>query len=198
MWPLGLLYLIFFFYSNGRLAATLYDKRDEFNFAIITSTFYLVIYHCQLLMACISLNWFDTQEHVLRMRNFQSVDNNWPENRWCRVIKLFISSRLKSSIFKFYGRYNDLVCNYKLSMVHMLNTNFIPFLRLSLLYWLLTTNKPIYRILTNGARWMWPVSRRCLLLHDNWSYVRILSGVHVALQSILYLLFGLWLRLIHC
>jgi hypothetical protein len=28
-------------------------------------------------------------------------------------------SRLKSSVYKFYGRYNDLVYDYKLSLAHM-------------------------------------------------------------------------------
>jgi hypothetical protein len=32
--------------------------------------------------------------------------------------------RLKSSFRKFYGRYSDLVCDYKLSLAHMLNDLF--------------------------------------------------------------------------
>jgi hypothetical protein len=31
-----------------------------------TFLFYVVIYHCHLLMVCISPSWFDTQEHVLK------------------------------------------------------------------------------------------------------------------------------------
>jgi hypothetical protein len=33
-------------------------------------------------------------------------------------------SRLKSSFRKFYGRYNDLVCDYKLPLAHMLDDLF--------------------------------------------------------------------------
>jgi hypothetical protein len=33
-------------------------------------------------------------------------------------------SRLKSSFRKFYGRYNDLVCDYKLGLAHMLDDLF--------------------------------------------------------------------------
>jgi hypothetical protein len=33
-------------------------------------------------------------------------------------------SRLKSSFRKFYGHYNDFVCDYKLSLAHMLNDLF--------------------------------------------------------------------------
>jgi hypothetical protein len=32
-------------------------------------------------------------------------------------------SHLKSSFRKFYGRYNDLVCDYKLSLAHMVTSN---------------------------------------------------------------------------
>ena len=35
-----------------------------------------------------------------------------------------LESRLKSSFRKFYGRYSDLVCDYKLSLAHMLNDLF--------------------------------------------------------------------------
>jgi hypothetical protein len=34
-------------------------------------------------------------------------------------------SRLKSSFRKFLSRYNDLVCDYKLSLAHMLNDFFL-------------------------------------------------------------------------
>jgi hypothetical protein len=33
-------------------------------------------------------------------------------------------SRLKSSFRKFYHRYNDLVCDYKLPLAHMINDLF--------------------------------------------------------------------------
>jgi hypothetical protein len=36
-------------------------------------------------------------------------------------------SRLKSSFRKFYGRFNDLVRNYKLLLAHMLNDLFYTF-----------------------------------------------------------------------
>jgi hypothetical protein len=37
------------------------------------------------------------------------------------MLQGYNESRLKSSFRKFYGRYNDLVCDYKLSLAHMLN-----------------------------------------------------------------------------
>jgi hypothetical protein len=39
--------------------------------------------------------------------------------------------RLKSSFRKFYGRYNDLVWDYKLSLAHMLNDLFHTIVKLS-------------------------------------------------------------------
>jgi hypothetical protein len=37
------------------------------------------------------------------------------------MLQGYNESRLKSSFRKFYGRYNGLVCDYKLSLAHMLN-----------------------------------------------------------------------------
>jgi hypothetical protein len=42
----------------------------------------------------------------------------------------FLQSRLMSAFLKFYGRYNDLIHNYKLSLSHMLSDIFfIPIVR---------------------------------------------------------------------
>jgi hypothetical protein len=46
------------------------QKRDAFDFSIVNFPFYEVIYHFHLLMVFTSASWFDTQEHVLRMRTF--------------------------------------------------------------------------------------------------------------------------------
>jgi hypothetical protein len=40
------------------------------------------------------------------------------------ILQGYNKSRLKSSFRKYYGRYNDLVCDYKLSLAHMLNDLF--------------------------------------------------------------------------
>ena len=40
------------------------------------------------------------------------------------ILQGYNESRLKSSFRKFYGRYNDLVCGYNLSLAHMLNDLF--------------------------------------------------------------------------
>jgi hypothetical protein len=40
------------------------------------------------------------------------------------MLQSYNESRLKSQFCKFYGRYNDLVCNYKLPLTHMLDDLF--------------------------------------------------------------------------
>jgi hypothetical protein len=40
------------------------------------------------------------------------------------MLQGYNESRLKSSFRKFYGRYNGLVCDYKLSLAHLLNDLF--------------------------------------------------------------------------
>jgi hypothetical protein len=68
--------------SNGRLTTSLYDKRDDFHLQSSTFLFYVVTYHLHLLMVCISPSWFDTQEHVLRMRTFQN-EADYLQISWC-------------------------------------------------------------------------------------------------------------------
>ena len=40
------------------------------------------------------------------------------------MLQGYNESRLKSSFRQFYGRYNDFVCGYNLSLAHMLNNLF--------------------------------------------------------------------------
>jgi hypothetical protein len=59
------------------------------------------------------------------------------------MLQSYNESRLKSSFRKLYGRYNDLVCDHKLSLVHMLNDLLhILFVRLSFSYWLCPREDP--------------------------------------------------------
>ena len=72
-------------------------------------------------MVCTSPSQFDTQEHDLRMRTFQKRGKLLTKKL---MLQGYNESRLKSSFCKFYGRYNDLVCDYKLSLTYMLNDLF--------------------------------------------------------------------------
>jgi hypothetical protein len=113
-----------------------------------------------------------------------------------KLLQGYNQSRLKSSFHKFYGRYNDLVCDYKLSLGHMLNDLFhFPF-RLSFPY--LTTGNLVYLISTKGPRQVWPVRRGCLLLHGNWSYLHIYRGSVLPYTRFCICLLDVWLPFTYC
>ena len=97
------------------------DKRDDFDFAIVNFPILCSIiplspaygvYISQLIRyarACFACEDFSKRCKLLTNKlMFQGYNE----------------SRLKSSFRKFYGRYNDLVCDYKLSLAHMLNDLF--------------------------------------------------------------------------
>jgi hypothetical protein len=89
------------------------------------------------------------------------------------MLQGYNESRWKSSLRKFYGRYNDLVCDYKFSLAHMLDDFFHTICQTVIPVLDLTTSNTVYLISTGGARWVWPVIRGCLLLRGTWSYLRI-------------------------
>ena len=107
--------------SNGRLTTSLYDKRDDFDFAIVNFPFLCSniplspaygVYISQLIRyarACFAYEDFSKRGKLLTKK---------------LMLQGYNESRLKSSFRKFYGRYNDLVCDYKLSLAHMLNDLF--------------------------------------------------------------------------
>jgi hypothetical protein len=109
------------FDSNGRLTTSLYDKRNDFDFAIVNFPFLCSniplspacgVYISQLIRysrACFAYEDFSKRGKLLTKKLMLQGSNE---------------SRLKSSFRKFYGRYNDLVCDYKLSLAHMLNDLF--------------------------------------------------------------------------
>jgi hypothetical protein len=121
--------------SNGRLSTTLFDKRDNFDFAIV-STFlsYVVIYHFHLLMVCKSPSWFDTQLRAcLRMRTFQSGTNYRQKSWFCRVImNLVWGHHFANSTVAIMTLFT--ITNYHWPICWMIC--FIPFVRLSFPYWL--------------------------------------------------------------
>jgi hypothetical protein len=62
-------------------------------------------------MVCMSPSWFDTQKQDFSKRG-RLLTNKL-------MLQGYNESRLKSSFRKFYGRYNGLVCDYKLSLAYM-------------------------------------------------------------------------------
>ena len=100
---------------------TLFDKRDDFNFAIVNFPFLCSniplspaygVYISQLIRyarACFEYEDFSKRGRLLTNK---------------LMLQGYNESRLKSSYRKFYGRYNDLVCDYKLPLAHMLDDLF--------------------------------------------------------------------------
>jgi hypothetical protein len=101
----------------------LYDKRDDFNFAIVDFRKYVATSHYHLHMAYIhvSLNGFDIQGRALHTISCWVEVDYWHTN-WCSGISTV--SFDASAFHKFYGRYSDLIYNFKLSMSHMLSDIF--------------------------------------------------------------------------
>ena len=104
--------------SNDRLTTTLYDKRDDFDFTIVNFPFLCSniplspaygVYISQLILyaraCCAYENFFKRGQQLTKKLMLQGYNE----------------CRLKSSFRKFYGRYNDLVYDYKLSPSVMLN-----------------------------------------------------------------------------
>jgi hypothetical protein len=107
--------------SNGKLTTSLYDKRDDFDFAIVNFPF---------LSSNIPLSpaYSVYISHLIRYARAYFAYEDFSNRGKLLTKKLMLQghneSRLKSSFRKFYGRYNDLVCDYKLSLAHMLNDLF--------------------------------------------------------------------------
>jgi hypothetical protein len=104
--------------SNGRLTTSIYDKRDDFDFAIVNIPFLCSniplspaygLYVSQLIRyakACFAYEDFSKRGRLLTNK---------------LMLQSYNESRLKSSFRKFYGRYNDLACYYKLPLAHTLD-----------------------------------------------------------------------------
>jgi hypothetical protein len=97
--PQGVLHLlrIEIGHYNSKITTQLYDKRDDFNFSIVNFP-----YLCSNII-----------RGSLLTKTFMSQG--------------FQLSRLQAAFRKFYGRYNDLICSYSLSLGHVLsNVNVKP------------------------------------------------------------------------
>jgi hypothetical protein len=132
--------------SNDRLTTTLYDKSNDFYFAVVNFPLLIYlfpaydVYISQLIQytrACFAHEAFSKRGKLL-----------------IKVLMLegYNESRLKSSFRKFYGRYNDLVCDYKLpvSLAYMLNDLFHTLCQTVVSILALTTCNPVILISTKA------------------------------------------------
>jgi hypothetical protein len=106
--------------ANDKLMTQLYDERNDFNFSInfpdlcsnISSSFEYGIYILQLIRYSRACSAYD---HFLIL---DSLSTNKLMSQG------FLKSRLQAAFRNFYGRYNDLVCQYSLPLGQMLSIAF--------------------------------------------------------------------------
>jgi hypothetical protein len=103
--------------SNGRLTTSLYDKRDDFDFAIVNFPFL-----CSGIPLSPAYGMYISQLIRYARACFAYEDISIRGKLLTKKLMLqgYNESRLKSSFRKFYGRYNDLVCDRRLSLAHVL------------------------------------------------------------------------------
>jgi hypothetical protein len=99
----------------------IYDKRDDFDFAIVNFPFL-----CSKVQLSPAYGVYVSQ--LIRYARACSAYEDFSERLRLLTNTLMLQgynkSRLKSSFRKFYGRYNDLVCDNKSSLAHMLDDLF--------------------------------------------------------------------------
>jgi hypothetical protein len=109
--------------ADGKLTTQLYDKWDDFSFTIVNFPYTCIcsnitlspsygVYVAQLIRyarACSTYHQFLNRSRLLTDK---------------LMLQGFLQSRLMSAFRKFYGLYNDLIYNYKLSLSHILSDIF--------------------------------------------------------------------------
>jgi hypothetical protein len=114
--------------SNGRLTTTLYDERDDFNFVIVNFPF--LYSNIPLSPTC------DMHDSICKkMFYVWQICKARPTKSWCYrdITNLVYSNHFANSLVAIY---NDLMCDYKLSLADILNDLFHAFFKLSSPYWL--------------------------------------------------------------
>ena len=106
---------------NGKLTTQLYDKRDDFSFSIVNFP-----YLCSNIPSSPAYGVYVSQ--LIRYARACSAYDQFLNRGKLLTDKLllqgFQQSRLKAAFRKFYGRYNNLVYQYDLSLSQMLSDVF--------------------------------------------------------------------------
>jgi hypothetical protein len=107
--------------AGGKLTTQLYDKQDDFNFAIANHP-----YTCSNIPLSPAYGVYISQ--LIRYARACSTYNKFLSRGRLLTDKLkiqgFLLSRLMSAFCKLYGRYNDLIHDYKLFLSYMLSDIF--------------------------------------------------------------------------
>jgi hypothetical protein len=131
--------------SSGRLTTSLYD----FEFAIVNFSFL-----CSNIPLSPAYGLYVSQsiQNARLCFAYEDFSKRGRQLTYKLMLQGYKESRLKSSFQKFYGRYNDLVCDYKLPLAHMLDDLFHTISKTVIPIQALTTGNPVYLISTKGAR----------------------------------------------
>jgi hypothetical protein len=107
--------------SNGTLTTSLYDKRDDFDFAIVNFPFL-----CSKIPLSPAYGVYISQLLGYVRARFAYEDFLKRDKLLTKKLMLqgYNKSCLESSFPKFHGRYNNLACDYKVSLADMLNDLF--------------------------------------------------------------------------
>jgi hypothetical protein len=180
-WQLGLHYM------TNVMILTL--QSSNFLFCVVH-----VIYHFHLIW-CVYLPVDSIRKgmfSVWELFKMGPITNN--KSWYC--MQVYNESRLKSSFRKFYGCYNDLVCDYKLSLAHMLNDLFHTICSTVVSILALTTGNPVYLISTKAHG---RCDRQQRMLTPPWHLIlpSYLWGFVLPYTRFctMYVLFGLLLRI---
>jgi hypothetical protein len=111
--------------TNGKVTTQLYDKRDDFNFSIVNFPYLCGnisaspaygVYISQLIRyarACSTYDQFLVQGSLLTNK---LMSQGFQQSR--------LNLNLNKAFRKCYGRYNDIICPYNLSLGHILSDMF--------------------------------------------------------------------------
>jgi hypothetical protein len=112
--------------AGGKLTTQLYDKRNDFNFAIVN-----FLFTCNNIPLSPACSVYISQ--LIRYARACSTYDQFSSRGRLRTDKLIIQgliqSPLMSAFRKFYGPYNDLIHIYKFLLSHMLSDIFNPIFR---------------------------------------------------------------------
>jgi len=103
---------------NGTLTTKLYDKRDDFNFPIVTYPF----------LESNILSYHAYGVYMSQLIRYSGTCNSYQEFLYRLVLltrKLlnqgFIETRLRTTLKKYFGRYHHLILPYRVSVTTMAN-----------------------------------------------------------------------------
>jgi hypothetical protein len=141
---------------DGKLTTQLYNKRDDFNFAIVNFP-----YTCSNIPLSPSYGSVYIFQLIRYARTCSTYDQFFSRVRQL-TDKLMLQGFLQSRLTSFYGCYNDLIHNYKLSLSHMLfdifhTNNYTLFGTVTL-----TADHTAFMTMELGSQRVWPVDRGCL------------------------------------